>query len=113
MSTTQYCLTLELNNNPELIRLYEEYHQAGNVWPEVLESIRDSGIEKMQIYRFNTLLVMVLEVNVSFSFERKAYMDQNNAKVQEWERLMEQFQKVDSNCESNGKWQALEQIFSL
>ena len=113
MSTTQHCLTLQLNNDPQLIRLYEEYHQAGNVWPEVLESIHASGIENMQIYRLDTLLVMVLEVNASFSFAAKSKADKANAKVQEWERLMERFQRVDVTQENAGKWQVMKQIFQL
>ena len=31
---------------------------------------------------------MILEVNESFSFNKKSEMDTNNYKVQEWETLM-------------------------
>ena len=45
----RYCLTLDLKDDPELIAEYEAYHQA--VWTEVLQSIKESGIVDMEIYR--------------------------------------------------------------
>lgn len=113
MTTTQHVLTLTLDDDPELIRLYEQYHQRGNVWPEVLASIRAAGIENMQIFRLETLLVMVLTTRSDFSFEKKAELDSGNAKVQEWERLMERFQKVDDSKTDSAKWQSMPSIFNL
>ncbi|MDO6693129.1 L-rhamnose mutarotase [Aliiglaciecola sp. 3_MG-2023] len=113
MTTTHHVLTLSLNDDPELIRLYEQYHQPGNVWPEVLASIRAAGIENMQIFRLETLLVMVLSTCNDFSFEKKAELDSSNAKVQEWERLMERFQKVDVSKTDSAKWQSMPSIFNL
>jgi L-rhamnose mutarotase len=113
ISTQRHVLTLELIDDQELTRLYEQYHQPGGVWPEVLESIRDSGIENMQIYRLGTLLVMVLDVHASFTFEAKSKTDEANPKVQEWELLMERFQSVDVTQEKAVKWQVMDQIFHL
>jgi L-rhamnose mutarotase len=113
MSTQQHVLTLELQDDPELISLYDSYHQPGAVWPEVLESIQNSGIESMQIFRLGTLLVILLEVNANFSFTAKYEADKNNPKVQEWERLMERFQRVDIADPEQGKWRPMLQIFSL
>ncbi|KPM75839.1 MULTISPECIES: L-rhamnose mutarotase [Pseudoalteromonas] len=109
----QYCLTLELKDDPKLIAQYEEYHKAGCVWPEVVESIRHAGIEDMSIYRHGTLLIMILNVDDSFSFEKKAQQDLSNDKVQQWEKLMEQFQRVDKATEEQDKWRIVERIFSL
>jgi L-rhamnose mutarotase len=113
MDNLRYCLTLELRDDEELIRQYEQYHQPGNVWPEILDSIRGAGIENMQIFRLGTQLVMVLDVAPHFSFEAKAKLDCANPKVQEWERLMERFQKVAATQADAGKWQVMEQIFQL
>ena len=44
----QYCLALDLKDEPSLIAEYKRYHVA--VWPEILESIRASGIESLEIY---------------------------------------------------------------
>lgn len=113
MQTKTYCLTLGLKNDPQLIALYEEYHQAGNVWPEIIASIKQSGILDMKIYRLDTSLVMLLETTADFSFEAKAESDINNPKVQEWERLMEKFQHVDSLNPDQGKWRLMNNIFAL
>ena len=45
----RYCLALDLVNDPALITEYEAYHQK--VWPEILQSIKTSGIENLEIYR--------------------------------------------------------------
>ena len=113
MVKKQHCLTLELRNDPELIKLYEEYHQPGGVWPEVLDSIRQSGIEDMKIYRLGSLLIMVLEVDEKFSFDAKSASDASNPMVQKWERLMESFQKVDTTQPDTQKWQIMSSIFQL
>lgn len=109
----QYCLTLELKDNDELIKQYEDYHQPDKVWPEVLDSIRSSGIQNMQIYRLGTLLVMLIEVDRSFSFESKAESDQKNPKVQKWEKLMEKFQKINVENNSQAKWKLMKKIFRV
>ncbi|MGI9221421.1 MAG: L-rhamnose mutarotase [Woeseiaceae bacterium] len=107
----QYCLTLNLRDDQDLIREYEELHRPGNVWPEIIESIRSSGIQDMQIYRSGVRLVMVLTVTDDFSFERKAKTDSENPKVVEWERLMEKFQRADESGDS--KWKPMKNIFNL
>jgi L-rhamnose mutarotase len=103
-------LTLNLRDDEELIALYEHYHRPGGVWPEVLESIRDSGILNMTIYRSGVLLVMIMDVDETFSFERKAALDRDFAKVQAWEKEMERFQEVVTGTGS-GKWKLMKAIF--
>ena len=43
----RFALTLDLKNEPDLIAQYIEHHQ--NVWPEIIESIKTSGILNMEI----------------------------------------------------------------
>ena len=66
----------------------------------------------MAIHRVGTTLIMILQTDNSFSFTEKAKQDAMNPKVQQWERLMEQFQNVGSNNQQS-KWQLVERIFSL
>ncbi|HYC30289.1 MAG TPA: L-rhamnose mutarotase, partial [Chitinophagaceae bacterium] len=82
----RHCFALDLKNDPVLIAEYERYHQQ--VWPGILRSIRDAGIEQLEIYRVENRLFMIMEVNEGFSFEKKKSMDNANAEVQEWEALM-------------------------
>lgn len=109
----QYCLTLSLKNDPALIRQYENYHKPENVWPEIIASIRDSGIEEMQIYRSGTTLIMVVDVDERFSFKAKAESDRSNPKVQEWEFLMAKFQDVAEGDVLESKWKPISNIFRL
>lgn len=107
----RYCLTLDLKNDPALIAEYKRYHE--NVWPEILESIRDSGIVDMEIYLLGTRMCMIMEVNDDFSFEAKAGADKSNPKVQEWEQLMWKFQQAVPEAKPGEKWVAMERIFEM
>ena len=108
---TRHCLTLDLQNNAEKIVQYEEYHK--NVWPEILQSIKNSGIERLEIYRYNTRLFMIMEANENFSFEKKKLADKQNPKVQEWEQLMWKYQKALPGAAPGEKWMLMRKIFEL
>jgi L-rhamnose mutarotase len=107
----RYCLTLDLKNDPALIAEYEQYHER--VWPEITKSIHDAGIENMEIYRLGTRMFMIMEVNESFSFEKKAEADRANPKLQEWERLMWKFQQPLPETKPGEKWLLMKRIFKL
>jgi L-rhamnose mutarotase len=107
----RYCLTLDLKDDAQLIAEYEEYHRK--IWPEIRVSIIDSGITNMEIYRFDNRLMMIMETNNSFTFERKAAMDVSNPKVLEWEALMWKFQQPLKNAKPGEKWVLMDQIFKL
>jgi L-rhamnose mutarotase len=107
----RYCLTLDLKNDPNLIAEYKRYHEE--VWPEITQTIKESGIEDMEIYLLGTRMFMVMEVNESFSFEKKAKADALNPRVQEWEKLMWQFQQALPDARPGEKWLRMEQIFKL
>jgi len=107
----RYCLALDLKDDPQLIAEYRRYHE--NVWPEILKSIRDSGIVSLEIYLLGTRMCMVMEVNERFSFEAKAAADRSNPKVQEWEQLMWKFQKALPQARPGEKWLLMEKVFVL
>lgn len=107
----RFCLTLDLKDDPKLIAEYRRYHEK--IWPEITRSIKDSGIEGLEIYLFGARMVMIMEVNEHFSFEAKARADQSNPKVQEWENLMWRFQQSLPQAKLGEKWQLMEKIFDL
>jgi L-rhamnose mutarotase len=109
--TRRYCLNLDLKDDPKLIAEYKRYHQK--VWPEITKSIRDSGIEDMEIYLLGTRMFMIMEVNEGFSFEAKAKADRQNPKVQEWEKLMWKFQQALPQAKPGEKWLVMDRIFKL
>lgn len=107
----RFCLTLDLKDDPGLIVEYKRYHRQ--VWPEITQSIKDSGIEDMEIYLLGTRMFMVMEVNDNFSFEAKGKADRDNPKVQEWEKLMWCFQRPLPQAKPGEKWLLMERIFKL
>lgn len=107
----RYCLTLDLKEDENGIAAYEEYHRA--VWPEIIQSIKESGIVEMEIYRYSNRLCMIMEVDESFSFEAKAAADAANEKVQEWEALMWKYQQALPGALPGEKWKLMQPLFSL
>ena len=107
----RYCLALDLKNDPQLIAEYEAYHK--NVWPEILASIKDAGISKMEIYRIMNRLFMIIETTDDFSFEEKSKEDAINEQVQQWEELMWKYQQALPAAKPGEKWILAEKIFEL
>jgi len=107
----RFCFALDLKDDPASIAEYKKYHQK--IWPEISDSIRSAGVEDMEIYLLGTRMFMIMEVNDSFSFERKAKADQQNPKVQEWEKLMWNFQLALPQAKPGEKWLLMDRIFKL
>ncbi len=107
----RHCLALDLKNDGALIKEYDDYHK--NVWPEVLASLKDSGIAHMEIYRTGNRLFMIIEADNTFSFDKKAQMDAKNIKVQEWEKLMWNYQEALPTAKPGEKWSLMEKVFQL
>jgi len=107
----RYCLALDLIDDEKLINEYKQYHL--DVWPEIKESIRNAGVDDLQIYLLGNRLFMIMEVNEDFSFERKNQSDLANPKVQEWETLMWTYQQALPQAKPGEKWILMDQIFKL
>ena len=110
---SRYCLTVDLKNDPALIAAYEDHHKK--VWPEIQQSLKDSGILSMQIYRLHTRMFMIIETTEDFSFEKKSAMDLANPKVQEWEKMMSAFQQALpwENPDDPWKWKLMDKVFDF
>jgi L-rhamnose mutarotase len=80
------------------------------VWPAILQSIKEAGIESLEIYRVENRLFMILEANEHFSFEKKKAMDDANETVQQWEELMWTYQQALPTAKPGQKWMLMEQI---
>lgn len=106
--TNRYCFTLDLNDNVILIQEYETYHL--NVWSEIIEGIKSVGIVDMQIFRWETRMVMVVEVPEDFDLEAAFEKLATLPRQAEWENLMWKFQKELIRGE---KWIKMDNIFNL
>lgn len=107
----RYCLLIDLKNDPELIKEYDDYHR--NVWPEILNHHKGSGITSMDIYRAGNRLFMIMETRPDFSFEQKNRRDNASEIVQRWENLMARLQQPLPFSRPGEKWILMEKVFSL
>ena len=98
----KYCLALDLKDDVDKINEYKDYHQ--DIWPEISKSLKDSGILNAEIYNTGNRLFMIIEVDKTFSFEKKLKMDLENPKVQEWEELMWNYQQALPQSKKGSKW---------
>lgn len=106
-----YLLICDLKDEPEAIQAYVDCHKV--VAPEIIESIRVAGVIQMSIYRWKNRLSMILVGDENFSFERKAKLDNENPKVQEWEAFLGQYQTNLPGTPANWRWALTEKIFEF
>ena len=109
MSCLYYAL--DLRDDAKAIAEYERWHQPGHVWPEIIASIRASGVEDMEIFRTGNRLVMV--VRMREGYDASARSNEPDAKTQAWEALMDGYQQRLPWAEAGQKWVPMKRIFSL
>jgi L-rhamnose mutarotase len=107
----RYCLTFDLQNDAKKIAEYKRRHEK--IWPEIRDSLFDAGVVAMEIYLTGTRLFMIMDVNDSFSLDKKAEMDRANPKVQQWEAEMTEFQAVPEGADPVRRWTPMDKVFDL
>jgi L-rhamnose mutarotase len=110
MAITRHCLMLDLRDDPTVIAQYDAYHEA--VWPEVLAALKASGIIDMTIWRRETRLVMLIETEPDFSFDKLVAGPDAHARVTEWNALMASFQQALPNA-ATAEWQPMNLTFNM
>jgi L-rhamnose mutarotase len=109
----RFVFALDLADEPQAIAQYEAWHRADRIRPAVVESLRDSGLRGLEIFRTGNRLCLIMEAPDDFSLEAKAAADAANADVQAWERLMWTFQRALPGAAPGEKWLPMQRIFSL
>lgn len=109
----RFCFALDLVDDPGLIAEYEIMHHPENAWPENISGIRKAGITRMDIYRTGNRLFMIMDTEDDFTFERKAALDAENPRLQDWEELMWKFQAPLPSAKEGEKWVLMQRIFTL
>jgi L-rhamnose mutarotase len=109
----RYVQTMELKDNPELIRRYRAAHQRENFWPEIKAGIREVGILEMEVYMIGTRLVLIVEAPLDFDWDTAMAHLATLPRQQEWEDYVAQFQKCASGETSDEKWKMMERTFYL
>jgi L-rhamnose mutarotase len=106
-------LILDLKDDADLIAAYEAHHARGAVPDAIVRSIREAGIEAMDIYRSGNRLVMVMETAVDFDPEAKAKADASDPAVIAWEEAMDRYQQRLPWAPPGAKWIEATRIFAL
>lgn len=109
----RYCFTCDLKDDKEAVETYKKYHRKENERPAITKSIKAAGVRDMQIYLIEKRLFMIMDTDNDFNLEKKKKLDEQIPEVQEWEKLMENFQQVPDFSENGEKWVLMEQIYEL
>jgi L-rhamnose mutarotase len=104
--------TVNLKDDPLGIETYRRHHRE--VWPEVRASLRQVGVERMDIYLLGRRLVMVVDMRDGLDY-RAAFQAHasSNPRVAEWERLMTSLQEPPAEARAGEWWAAMEPVFHL
>jgi L-rhamnose mutarotase len=105
-------LTVNLKDDPRAIAAYREYHHE--VWPEVVQSLRDVGIMRMDIHLLGRQLVMIVELSDGLDYrDAFAVHRSSSPRVVEWERLMKALQEPVPDAPTGEWWAVMESVFRL
>ena len=109
----RYCQTMDLRDNPELIKKYKEAHDREHFWDEIKQGIRSVGILEMEIYILGTRLFMIVETPLDFDWDTAMTRLATLPRQEEWEAYVAQFQQCNENATSDEKWRMMERMFYL
>jgi len=109
---SRYVLTVNLRDDPAAIAAYREHHRR--VWPEVVESLRQAGVHRMDIHLLGRRVVMIVEVNDGVDLRSMLAAHQSsNGRVEEWEHLMKSLQEPAPDAPPGEWWAVMEPVFHL
>lgn len=112
-NTRRFVQTLELKDDPQMIAEYRRWHSREYHWREIREEIRSVGILEMEIYIFNTTLVMIVDTPLDFDWKKAMARLSSMPRQAEWEALVAKLQGCCPEARSDEKWQMMERMFML
>ena len=105
--------TMDLRDDPALIAEYRKRHSQGEIWPEILQGIRDCGLYEMEIYILGTRLVMICEGPEDLNWDEAMQKMASGPRQAQWEAFMSIFQKCGQNERGDEKWKMMERMFHV
>ena len=110
--TNRHVLTADLVDDSAAIAAYRQHHR--HVWPEVVESLRRAGVERLDIHLLGRRLVMIVELKGGLDLARTfAAHVASSPRVAEWERLMKSLQQPAPGAAPGEWWTVMEPLFTL
>lgn len=104
-----YGLTLCLQDDPQKIETYKEYHRA--VWPEVLAGLREAGIQRMQIFLLGLRMFMYVDTDDDFDPARDFARAAASPRAKEWNEFMATLQERAPEAAPHEWWALMEPVF--
>lgn len=96
-----------------MIADYERAHRQEHFWPEITQGMKEVGILDMEIYRYGTVLFMIMDTVVEFDHDRAMQQLAAKPRQSEWEAYVAQFQQTDADASADEKWQLLDRIYTM
>jgi L-rhamnose mutarotase len=110
--TKTLVFVVNLVNNEEKVKEYLAYHQK--VWTEVEAGFRKAGYKKIEIYRFNKSLVMIITIPKNADIDSLGKIAEGyDIKCREWNQMMDNFQVGVPGTSEGQKWVQAERIYSF
>lgn len=109
----RYVQTLDLSDDPDMIREYRKWHSEDFHWREIREGIRAVGILEMEIYILGTRLVMIVDAPEDFDWTAAMNRLATLPRQAEWEAFVAKLQGCRADARSDEKWQMMERMFRL
>lgn len=106
-----FARALDLKNDSDLIRRYDEHH--ARVWPQVVAGLRAIGITRMRLFRHGTRLFMYFEAGDDFDPDRDFHRYAADPRCREWEELMRRFQQPVPGAPEGSWWTPMRLLFDL
>ena len=109
----RYVQTLDLRDDPEMIREYRKWHSEEHHWKEIREGIKAVGILEMEIYILGTRLVMIIDAPLDFDWTTTMNKLATLPRQAEWEAFVAKLQGCRADARSDEKWQMMDRMFYL
>lgn len=101
-------MTLEIKNDPELLKAYIEIHKPNKIWPEVLDNMDVMGILDMEIYLWGYQAFMIMDTPTDFDMGQEGERWSKLPHEREWQHYVAKFQKIDPESKAVEKWKVME-----
>ena len=109
----RYVQTLDLRDDPDMIREYRKWHSKEYHWKEIRDGIRAVGILEMEIYILGTRLVMIVDTPDDFDWQTAMDKLATMPRQAEWEAFVAKLQGCRADARSDEKWKMMEKMFYL
>ena len=109
----RYVQTLDLSDDPDMIREYRKWHSEERHWKEIRDGIRQVGILEMELYILGTRLVMIVDTPLDFDWTTAMDKLATLPRQAEWEAFVSRLQGCSADARSDEKWQMMERMYRL